>query len=250
MQNSTSLEDPQPQPRWRPLTALQRRILGVLIEKAKTTPAAYPLTLNAITTGCRQKSNRAPQMAPEPDDVEETLEALREMGAVGEIVGSGRASKYRHYLYQWLGVEKVELAVMAELLLRGHQTIGELRGRAARMEPIADLPALKPVLDGLIEKNLVVSLTPEGRGQVVTHNLYLPEEMASLKRQHTGAATAAPPPTVSAAPPRSDSTPAPAPAAGASSSDEVSQLRQEVAQLRDQVAKLRKDVDDLWSNLT
>ena len=74
--------------------------------------------------------------------------------------------KFKHMMYEWLGVDKVELAVTAELLLRGEQTLGELRGRAARMEPIADLGALRPIIQSLIEKGLVVALTPEGRGQV------------------------------------------------------------------------------------
>ncbi len=127
------------QPKWRPLSPRQRRIAGVLVEKAKTTPDAYPMTLNSLRTGCNQKSNRDPQMDLTEGEVEEALEELREMGAVGEVQGSGRALKYRHYLYDWLGVDKVEMAVMVELLLRGEQTVGELRGRAARMEPIADL---------------------------------------------------------------------------------------------------------------
>jgi uncharacterized protein YceH (UPF0502 family) len=70
---------------------------------------------------------------------------------------------------------------MAELLLRGQQTIGELRGRAARMEPIADLNELKPVLQSLAAKNLIVELTPPGRGQVVTHNLYFERELEKIR---------------------------------------------------------------------
>ena len=69
-------------------------------------------------------------MQLEPDEVEESLDRLRELGAVGLVEGYGRVEKYRHYLYEWLGVDKVELAVMTELLLRGDQTVGELRGRA------------------------------------------------------------------------------------------------------------------------
>ena len=128
-----------PKPRWQPLSAIDRRVLGVLAEKAKTTPDIYPMSLNAICTGCNQKSNRDPLMQLEPDIVEESLDRLREMGAVGMVEGYGRVTKYRHYLYEWLGVEKVELSVMTELLLRGDQTEGELRGRASRMDTIADL---------------------------------------------------------------------------------------------------------------
>jgi uncharacterized protein YceH (UPF0502 family) len=138
--------------RWRPLTAIQRRVVGVLVEKAKTTPDAYPLTLNALTNGCNQKSNRHPHTELASEEVERALEELRELCAVAEIQSGGRVAKYRHYMYEWLGVDKVELAVMAELLLRGEQTIGELRGRASRMEPIPDLNALRPILDSLLAK--------------------------------------------------------------------------------------------------
>ncbi len=170
-----------PEPMWRPLSREQRRVAGVLVEKAKTTPEAYPMTVNAITTGCNQKNNRAPHMELEVAEVESALEALRQIGVVTEIQGSGRVPKYRHNMYQWLGVDKVELAVMAELLLRGQQSVGELRGRAARMEPIADMNELKPVLEQLIAKRLLVELTPPGRGQVVTHNLYADRELQKVR---------------------------------------------------------------------
>lgn len=177
---STSPES-STQPTWRPLTREQRRVIGVLIEKAKTTPDAYPLTVNAITTGCNQKNNRAPLMELEATDVEMALDGLRHMGAVTEIQGTGRVAKYRHNMYQWLGVDKVELAVMAELLLRGQQSVGELRGRAARMEPIADMNELRPVLTLLLSKRLLIELTPPGRGQIVTHNLYEDRELQKIR---------------------------------------------------------------------
>jgi len=144
--NITSQPPEEGKPRWQPLSAIDRRILGVLAEKAKTTPDNYPLSANAICTGCNQKSNRAPVMQLEVDDVEEAVDRLRQLGALGMVEGYGRVTKYRHYLYEWLGVDKVELAVVAELLLRGSQTEGELRGRAARMEPIADLAPCGPYL--------------------------------------------------------------------------------------------------------
>jgi uncharacterized protein YceH (UPF0502 family) len=172
------------QPKWQPLSALERRVAGVLIEKAKTTPDAYPMSLNAIRTGCNQKSNRYPVMEVEEDAVLAALDRLRAVGAVALVQGSGRVERYRHYLYDWLGVDKVELAVMAELLLRGAQTVGELRGRASRMDTIADLAALRPVLESLKQKGLIVSLSPEGRGHVVTHALYKPAEMEKLRAEY------------------------------------------------------------------
>jgi uncharacterized protein YceH (UPF0502 family) len=173
----------QSSPRWRPISAIERRVLGVLVEKAKTTPETYPLSANALRAGCNQKSNRAPIMQLEDDQVEEALEQLRKIGAVAQIQGGARIDRYRHLAYEWLGVEKVELAVMAELLLRGAQTVGELRGRAARMEPIKDLAELQPTLDSLQAKGLVLYLTPPGRGSVVTHALYLEQEMEKVRRE-------------------------------------------------------------------
>jgi uncharacterized protein len=224
--------------RWQPLGAVDRRVLGVLAEKAKTTPDIYPMSLNALCTGCNQKSNRAPMMQLEPDAVEESLGRLRACGAVGLVEGYGRVQKYRHYLYEWLGVDKVELAVVTELLLRGDQTVGELRARAARMEPLPDLAALQPVLDSLRSKELVISLTPEGRGHTVTHALYKPQEIESLRaRYHGGVAAAARDETPSAKSP---------PVAPASGKDaHVATILGDLATLRQQVAELQHDLDAL-----
>src|SRR5436309_3272838 len=103
-------------PRWQALDAIQRRVLGVLIEKAKTTPDAYPMSLNALRSGSNQKNNRSPLMQLEEPQIEEALDGLRQLGAVAQVQGSGRVDRYRHLAYEWFGVEKVELAVMAELL--------------------------------------------------------------------------------------------------------------------------------------
>lgn len=219
--------------KWRPLNSISRRILGVLAEKAKTTPEQYPLSLNSLTTGCNQKSNRHPQMNLDPDQVEQTLEELRRLGAVVEIQSGGRVAKYKHCLYEWLGVDKVELAVMAELLLRGEQTVGELRGRAARMEPIADINALRPVLKSLMDKELVVELTPEGRGQVVSHALYRQPELDELRtryRDHVPAARHADGDDSAAVPPPSSA---------------LEALRAEVAELRAELERLRDQVNQL-----
>ena len=133
---TTPPPDPPPDqtsaaPRWTPLAPNPRRVLGVLIEKAKTTPAGYPMTVNAIVTGCNQKNNRDPVTSLDTLEVERAIEDLRAAGAVSEIDWLGRAAKFKHHAYEWLGVNRQELAVMAELLLRGPQTLGELRARAS-----------------------------------------------------------------------------------------------------------------------
>src|SRR5262249_53183203 len=130
----------------------------------------------------------------EIEDVEESLDRLRALGAVTEVQGGGRVPKFRHYLYEWLGVDKVEPAVMTELLLRGAQTEGELRGRAARMEPIADLAALRPVLASRKAKGLIFPLSPEGGGHMQTHALYEPQELEKVRAQAHVEETPAPSP--------------------------------------------------------
>ena len=249
--DSTGTSDSQPTRKWQPLNSRQRRVFGVLVEKAKTTPDVYPMTINGIVAGSNQKSNREPQMNLSADDVEQILDELRALECVTEIQGSGRVAKYRHHAYEWLGVEKTELAVMTELLLRGEQTLGELRGRAARMEPIADLAALKPVVDSLLAKGLMIELTSAGRGQVVTHNLHKDRELVELKARFAGYV---PPETRSdddSSPPAAVRTHVvpPAPAAASITKDEFSELSVEVAELRAEVSRLREQVSKLEARL-
>src|SRR5579871_6825887 len=99
------------------LSLVERRVLGVLAEKQKTTPDAYPMTLNALVTGCNQKSNRDPVLNLSDDQVEEGLLAAQRKGLAIRLTGSGRAEKWRHNLYDSWHVDKVEMAVLTELLL-------------------------------------------------------------------------------------------------------------------------------------
>ena len=166
---------------WPVLSPNERRVLGVLVEKAKTTPDVYPLSLNSLVTGSNQKSNREPVMSLSELDVEETLDSAQKKGLAVKVTG-GRVERWRHVLYEAWQVGKVELAILAELLLRGPQTEGELRGRASRMEPIDDLDSLRSTLKPLVERGLVVYLTPEGRrGTIVTHGFHSAEELAQLR---------------------------------------------------------------------
>ena len=119
------------------------------------------------------------------DDVEEILQDLRKKGAAVMVEAGGRVVRWKHTLYDWLKVSKVELAVMAELLLRGPQTEGDLRARASRMEPLPDLAALQAVLEALVPRGLVVYLSPRGqkRGVIVTHGLYPPDELEKVRQR-------------------------------------------------------------------
>jgi uncharacterized protein YceH (UPF0502 family) len=207
----------------RPLEAIERRVLGVLIEKAKTTPDQYPLSLNALVTGCNQKSNRAPVMSLDEEQVMRVVRTLQAAGAMAEVFGSGKLPRYRHLAYDWLGVGKEELAILGELLLRGEQTEGDLRGRASRMDSIPDLTTLRGFLDRLAERGLIVWLSPPGRGRMLTHGL-LPDEKLEKVRRELGTAAAAKP----AARPR------------AADPDELAGLRQKIAELEAEVAELRQ----------
>lgn len=189
-----------PASRVRPLDAVERRVLGVLIEKAKTTPDAYPMSLAGIVTASNQKSNRDPLMSLDEDQVSRALETLRESGAAAEIFGSGRVPRYRHLAYEWFGdVTKEDLAILAELLLRGEQSEGDLRGRASRMDPINDLALLRTRLDTLAARGLVEWLSPPGRGRMLTHGLLPPEKLAKVR-----AAVAAAGDAPASAPPHHD----------------------------------------------
>lgn len=245
-------------PRWQPLEAIERRILGVLVEKAKTTPENYPLSVNALRAGCNQKNNRSPLMTLEESAIEDALEKLRKVGAIVQVQGTSRVDRYRHLAYDWLGVEKVELAVMAELLLRGSQTVGELRGRAARMEPIKDMADLRPTLDSLEQKRLIQYLTPPGRGCIVTHTLYLDREADKVRREADALYAAAgggdssdeSSPSAAAAPraPQQPSDPA-RQADQKDWSEEIEELREELTTLKQELAAARSEFDNVAEQL-
>ena len=178
------MSSPTAERSWVPLSPRERRVLGVLVEKAKTTPEYYPLTIAAIVTGCNQKSNRDPVTNYDADDVEEILQDLRRKGAVIMVEAGGRVVRWKHTLYDWFKVTKVELAVLAELMLRGPQTEGDLRARASRMEPLPELASVQAVLEALLPRGLVLYLSPPGqkRGVVVTHGLYPPAELERVRQ--------------------------------------------------------------------
>lgn len=133
------------------LTPNECRVLGVLVEKAQTTPQQYPLTLNALTSGCNQKNNREPVTDLSEEKTLEALDGLRSKGLAREVMLSGsRVEKFRHVAREALELTTPELVVLAELLLRGPQTVGELRNRALRMHPLESTEIVKNVLDSLM----------------------------------------------------------------------------------------------------
>jgi uncharacterized protein YceH (UPF0502 family) len=143
------------------LDPYEARLFGVLVEKALTTPEQYPLTVNGALNGANQKSNRDPVLALEEGQVAMALERLVQKYLARKVFpGNSRVEKYCHNGKDGLGLETAELAIMAELLMRGPQTAGELRTRANRMRPIESLDQLTSILEPLIERGFVQRLAP------------------------------------------------------------------------------------------
>ena len=134
------------------LNDTEARALGCLIEKEMTTPEYYPLSLNALTNACNQKSNRNPVMSLDEESAQRALDSLRFKQLTVVAADGGRVAKYRHLLAEKLGLLPPELALMCELLLRGPQTVGELRTRAERMHPFVSLAEVESVLQELMER--------------------------------------------------------------------------------------------------
>jgi len=135
------------------LNPVEIRVLGCLAEKELATPEYYPLTLNALLNACNQKSNRDPVVQFDEMTVAAALESLRPIGLVTQSAEGGRVAKYCHNLDGKLKLDPAELAVMAELLLRGPQTPGELRQRASRMTPLESLQQVEDLLEDLLSRD-------------------------------------------------------------------------------------------------
>jgi uncharacterized protein YceH (UPF0502 family) len=140
------------------LNEIECRVLGSLVEKELATPEYYPLTLNSLTMACNQKSNRHPMMKVEESVVVRALDSLKIKHLVLTASDSGRVPKYRHLLYEKMKLEPAEQAVIAELLVRGPQTVGELKGRTERMAEVGGLATIEALLDELAERDLVIRL--------------------------------------------------------------------------------------------
>jgi uncharacterized protein YceH (UPF0502 family) len=168
------------------LNADERRVLGVLIEKSYCTPEQYPLTLNAIVVGSNQKSCRDPISQLSEDNVLDALESLRKKDLASLVRQmSGRTDRYRHRATDTWQIEGRDAAVIAELLLRGPQTDGELRTHASRMVPIPGLPELAAIIEKLESRPdpFLRRLSPPGRkrGVKYAHTFYAPGKEPKLE---------------------------------------------------------------------
>ena len=150
------------------LTEIEARVLGSLIEKQVTTPEYYPLTLNALTLACNQKNNRHPVTAYTENQVSQALDSLREKNLAYVFYGStSRVPKYKHVMPEVMHLNPAEIALMCVLMLRGAQTLGELRGSASRLYEFSGLEQVEEALNGLISSDSepLVARLPRQPGQ-------------------------------------------------------------------------------------
>ena len=208
------------------LTDTEVRVLGALIEKEMTTPLSYPLTLNALTTACNQKSNRYPVVDYDEAVVVEAIDGLRDK-RLAEMVfpGSSRTAKYKHNFAYEYGLNSRLQALLGVLMLRGPQTTGELRTRTERMVRFDNLAAVTENLEELMtrEEGALVTLLPPGPGQKERRYAHLLAGEPSVADLPAGGSSA--------------------PAAAPSISEE------RVAALEESVAQLRRELDALRSDL-
>ena len=203
------------------LTPLEVRITGVLVEKQLTTPDAYPLSLNALVTGCNQKTSRDPLMAVTEEEAQGALDALKDKKLVTHSWGaSRRVVRYAHNLPQVIGTDAGSTALVATLMLRGPQTPGELRIACERMYRFPDLSSVEAYLNDLTGRGLVVRLekSPGAREHRWAHLLGGPAGAVAT-----------------------NAVPAPEVAPG----NPLARMQAELDALRDELAQVRQMVEDL-----
>lgn len=226
------------------LDPTEGRVLGVLIEKDLTTPDQYPLSLNSLTNGCNQKSNRSPVTALSKDDVMDAILRLRVAQLVEFVrLDGSRVEHYAHRALSTLGLSGAPLAVFTELLLRGAQSAGDLRARAARMSPIPTRDDLETALAPLVEREFVVrGPPPPGSRAAHYEQLLCPAEgsaAAAVPRPVASVSVSASVPTaVSEEAPGSAPVAPPVSGEAESLSARVARLEQEVARLADVIERL------------
>jgi uncharacterized protein YceH (UPF0502 family) len=227
------------------LTAPEIRVLGCLLEKQRTTPEAYPLSLNALRLACNQSTNRDPVVDYDEATIRDALHRLSRRRWARLASGQGsRAPKYRHLLDEALPLPGDELALLCVLMLRGPQTPGELKQRTERLHPLADLDAVHAGLVRLIDRELVVRLERRPGQKEERYSHLLSEDADEPTRAPAIAPPAvAAPPSVAPSPAASPASPPPAP------DPRVTRLEHEVMALRGELGDLRAALDALREEL-
>jgi uncharacterized protein YceH (UPF0502 family) len=206
------------------LSASEIRVLGCLLEKQRTTPDAYPLSLNALRLACNQSTNRDPVVEYDDAVIRDALHRLERRGYTRLASGAGsRTAKYRHLLVETLPMDSAEQAIMCVLMLRGAQTPGELKQRTDRMHSFPELASVHATLDALIERELVARLErrPGHKEERYIQLLQDSEEEAQAEPRSEYQ--------------RAGSTPVAAP----ERRDELADLRERVERLEQEVAEMR-----------
>ena len=222
------------------LTAPEIRVLGCLLEKQRTTPEAYPLSLNALRLACNQSTNRDPVVEYDEATIRDALHRLSRRRWARLASGQGsRAPKYRHLLNEELGLPEDELAILCVLMLRGAQTPGELKLRSERLYPVADLAAVQEVLERLIARGFAVRLQRRPGQKEERYDHLLGED---AEEAVAPVPAPAPAPPVAAPPPAA--APAPAPDDG-----RIDRLEGQVAALRAELSAVRAQLDALRAEL-
>ena len=172
----------------RTLSLLESRVLGVMVEKQHTVPDTYPLSLNSLTAGCNQKSSRDPVMAASDAQVQATVDGLKLLDLVYEGSG-GRVTRYAHNFGKVVGVPSQSVALLTVLMLRGPQTLAELRIHSERIHKFVDISAVEGFMNELREKQFVVELprAPGAREPRWAHLLCGPVEMPLYAQQAASA---------------------------------------------------------------
>ena len=197
------------------LTAVEARVLGALIEKDLTTPEYYPLSLNALMNACNQKSSRDPVVAYDEGTVEDAVETLRQKGFARIVTGAGsRVAKYGHRLSETANMGRRELPLLCVLLLRGHQTLGELRGRTERMHEFTDTEEVERVLGAMVDWVVKLPHLPGTKEARYAHLMGGPVEVEAVSL-------------------------------GAPRADRIGALELEVAELRREIAFIKEKLGDL-----
>ncbi|MEF1328849.1 YceH family protein [Vibrio sp. M260121] len=213
------------------LTAIEARVIGCLIEKEVTTPDQYPLSLNALTNACNQKSNREPVMSLSEADVLDAVDALIERRLVSDESGfNSRVSKYQHRFcnteFGDLQLTEQEKGIVCCMLLRGAQTPGEIRTRTNRLATFNDVKEVENVLEHLAseEKGPLVVKLPREAGKRESRYMHL--FCGEVDVSELAVASAAP---------------------SSAGAERIAQLEQEVAELREELAALKEQVESLLS---
>jgi hypothetical protein len=202
-----------------PLNPAELRVLGALIEKESTTPEYYPMSLNALVAACNQKTNRWPVSEYADDDVMEAIDGLKTRGFAAAITGGSRVTKFAQRFVEKLNLGRRETAILCVLMLRGPQTVGEIKGRTERMYSFADLDETETVLRKMIARE---------EGPLVQQLPHAPGTKEPRYAQTLAGAVEFVPPVQSAS---------------SSGQDRISALEVEVARLRDEVTELRQRLD-------